>query len=506
MSGGSIGQIKLGQHGKPGKIPLFNSDPGQGMKLFLCLGVATIIFVADILLPSGLAGGQPYVLVVLMAVWSRNIQWTFTFAVLGTVLNIVVLFTGVTYLDSDLYIALANRLFAILIIWVLQIILIRNIKAKQSLEKHKIELELLTNELMQRMNAVNLSAIISETDVKGNIIFVNDKFCEISGYSRDELIGQNHRLLKSGKHPEGLFVGMWKSISLGNTWQGEIINKKKNGDLYWVATTIAPFKNLKGNIIKFISVRFDITKEKQQQKKLKESLKREKDLTELKSRFVSNASHQFRTPLTIIQSSLGLLESHSEFSSEASKKRFQKSYTRIKEQIERMTELMNDVLILGKISSKEISPVKNEFDLVRQCEILADKYAKSQDDGRAIDIRIEGTERNITLDQTLMVNALSNILNNAFKYSKGCPNPEMLIEFKKGSVSISVTDFGVGIPEKDINRIFESFYRSPNAIQFPGKGLGLTMVEEYVKLNNGEINLTSKEKEQTTITITYKTS
>lgn len=121
----------------------------------------------------------------------------------------------------------------------------------------------LLQELKNRQNALDESAIVSETDLSGNITFVNDQFCEISGYQREELIGNNHRLIKSNQHPFSLFQEMWSTISHGRVWKGEIKNKRKDGSYYWVNTTIAPIFNTDGKIAKYISIRFDITERKQ---------------------------------------------------------------------------------------------------------------------------------------------------------------------------------------------------------------------------------------------------
>lgn len=131
------------------------------------------------------------------------------------------------------------------------------------LKQQRVELDKLTLNLDQQVSVLNKAAIVSETDADGNIIFVNDFFCEISEYSREELIGKNHKILKSGKQPNGIFVGMWKAISSGLMWQGEILNISKTGKYYWVETTIMPFKNKDGKIEKFVALRFDITKQKE---------------------------------------------------------------------------------------------------------------------------------------------------------------------------------------------------------------------------------------------------
>lgn len=138
------------------------------------------------------------------------------------------------------------------------------------MKNQRQELDIMTLKLNQQVAAVNKAAIVSETDANGNIIYVNDLFCEISGFNREELIGKNHRILKSGKQPDALFRGMWKAISSGLTWQGEILNLSKTGKYYWVESTIMPFKDHTGKIEKYVAVRFDITKQKES-----EALKRQ---------------------------------------------------------------------------------------------------------------------------------------------------------------------------------------------------------------------------------------
>jgi PAS domain S-box-containing protein len=121
----------------------------------------------------------------------------------------------------------------------------------------------------QLLNALSNSALVSITDSKGVIIFSNDTFCKLSGYSEQELVGNTHSILKSGKQPDSLFSDMWALISSNKVWKGEICNKKKDGSYYWVYTTIIPFEDKLGNIEKYISIRFDITKSKENESKLK---------------------------------------------------------------------------------------------------------------------------------------------------------------------------------------------------------------------------------------------
>lgn len=117
----------------------------------------------------------------------------------------------------------------------------------------------LLNDMKQEQKALHHAAIVSETDLCGTISYVNDLFCDISGYSREELIGQNHRLVRSHEHPSEFFADLWQTLSEGRIWHGELCNRAKNGQLYWVATTIAPILGEGGLPCKYLSIRFDIT-------------------------------------------------------------------------------------------------------------------------------------------------------------------------------------------------------------------------------------------------------
>ncbi|MEM6734444.1 MAG: PAS domain S-box protein [Bacteroidota bacterium] len=128
------------------------------------------------------------------------------------------------------------------------------------------------NQCRNIFNALDNSALVSVTDIKGIINFVNPKFCEISGYSADELIGRNHRILKSGLHRHDFYDNMWRTISGGKVWEGSIWNRAKNGSFYCVQTTITPMRDENCNIEEYISIRHDITFQKNQENLLKEAL------------------------------------------------------------------------------------------------------------------------------------------------------------------------------------------------------------------------------------------
>ena len=134
--------------------------------------------------------------------------------------------------------------------------------------------------------AVDAAAIFSETDLAGNIIYVNEKFCAISGYSAQELLGQNHRVLNSSQHPPEFFIDLWQSISRGQMWRGEICNRRKDGSLYWVESTIVPmFDDANRRVQTYVSIRFDVTEKRQLMHSLQWRAERD-ELTGLPNRFL----------------------------------------------------------------------------------------------------------------------------------------------------------------------------------------------------------------------------
>jgi|GEM_PF-1111707 len=239
------------------------------------------------------------------------------------------------------------------------------------------------------------------------------------------------------------------------------------------------------------------------QKELAQSLEKEKELSQLKSHFVATASHQFRTPLTVIQSSLGVLELQMNLMDGKLKAQFEKAYGRIQGQINKMTDLMNDVLLLGKINAGSVKPKFSNVDIVFLCKDLASKYGEIQTENQYIHVKVLGKEREIKLDPKLVEHALSNIMSNALKYSKNGIGPVLTIDFQKEKTAISVKDDGIGIPENELDKIFEPFYRATNAEEINGTGLGMSIVKEYIELNKGTVCIQSKLMEGTTIHIEF---
>ena len=237
--------------------------------------------------------------------------------------------------------------------------------------------------------------------------------------------------------------------------------------------------------------------------KLKKSLLKEKELGELKTSFVSTASHQFRTPLAAIQSNSELLQIIAESLHEETRKRFGKITTRITSEIGKMTELMDDVLILGKLTAGKVDLKQQYINLVDFCSELAKDFNEIQSDGRIMKIVTNGKQYDVKLDPKLLTNSLSNLFSNAFKYSVGKNNPELIISFQSKEFVLTVKDYGIGIPKDELTKLFQPFFRANNVTEIKGTGLGLSIAKEYFEINKGVITAKSIIGEGSTFEIKF---
>jgi len=362
------------------------------------------------------------------------------------------------------------------------------------------EQKLKESEMRYRLISENISDLVTLQDEQGSFIYVSPSIHTILGLNEGQLLGKTPRQV-------------WKEDSIKDTaWERDIFDarfenrksyafSKPNGTAIWLETvrSIVYTENDDGFIIQ--STTRDISAFKEAELSLKTALDKQRELNELKSNFISMASHEFRTPLTTIRSSIQLLEEYGKSAPEEQKLKMVKHYARIKEQIERVTRLMNDVLTLGKFDAGKTPFNAKPQDLYKFCEeIISDHFSNAQD-GRGIKLISNGNAQPLLFDASLLSHVLLNLLSNALKYSQGKPDPELDIQFKENTVSIIIRDFGIGIPEEDLGLVFQSFYRSKNAIDVPGTGLGLVITKEFVELHNGTISIQSELNKQTEVIV-----
>lgn len=343
-------------------------------------------------------------------------------------------------------------------------------------------------------------SIVSITDKAGLMIYANDKFSSISGYSNEELIGQNHRLISSGHHPVEFFTDIWQTLSSGNIWQGEICNKAKNGELYWVLSTLAPLFDNSGKIDRYISMRMDITSIKRTEKLLRRSQKMEA-IGEL----TGGIAHDFNNLLGIIIGNIDLIKLKIEDDS-----KLQKHLNNANKAAYRGTEITRRLLNFSIQSEEPHTPV-NISKIINDNE---DSIRKSITASINLDIHFTDNIWLVDINLSDFQEALVNLSLNArdampsggtliFEVNNAVFDHNMLSyhnDLKAGDyVEIMISDSGKGMNKETINKIFDPFFTSKDKSK--GTGLGLATVFGFVKRNKGSITVCSKEGLGTTFKI-----
>jgi PAS domain S-box-containing protein len=380
------------------------------------------------------------------------------------------------------------------------------------------QLQEIQTEVYDYKHALDESAIVAITNQKGIITHVNENFCRISKYTKEELLGQDHRIINSTHHSKDFIRSLWTTIAHGKIWRGELKNRAKDGTYYWVDTTIVPFLNAKGKPYQYLAIRSDITqrklaeeqlhrineelehKVKERTYELTQALEREKELNEMKSRFVSMASHEFRTPLSAILSSVALIEHYTQPEQEEKRN---KHIERIKSSVRNLTSILDDFLSLEKLEQGRVEVNCTQFNLKEFIEdVVEDMEGIVKKKEQTVTVQFTG-EPVVCQDKKILRNVLLNLLSNAVKYSpdKRAINVKAAVQDSK--VQLSVTDEGIGIPEEAQKNLFSKFYRAKNVINIQGTGLGLHIVKRYVELLCGTIDFVSKVNSGTTFVVAF---
>jgi PAS domain S-box-containing protein len=374
------------------------------------------------------------------------------------------------------------------------------------------------SEISEYKHALDEACIVAITDQKGIIKHVNRNFCKISKYSEEELIGQDHRIINSGFHSKEFIRDLWVTIANGKIWRGELRNRAKDGSFYWVDTTIIPFLNEKGKPFQYLAIRSDITQRKlfeeqilqinedleqkiqERTLELTNALERQKELNEMKSRFVSLASHEFRTPLSAILSSVSLTEHY--LAPEHEEKR-KKHIDRIRSSVKNMTTILNDFLSVEKLEHGKVEIKCVHFNLKQFIEdVIEDMEGALKKKNQELIFYCSGIEE-VYQDKNILLNILFNLLSNAVKYSHEGQDIELIAEGKQEDVIISVKDKGIGIPQEAQKELFDKFFRAGNVSNIQGTGLGLNIVKKYIEILGGRIDFFSHENEGSTFTIEF---
>lgn len=287
-----------------------------------------------------------------------------------------------------------------------------------------------------------------------------------------------------------------EQLKTGKPFSAELHLETREGKPLWLHVEVNPIYE-QDRTTYFVFLFLDITTIKEAEHNLSHALEKEKHLNDLKSHFVTLTSHEFRTPLTSIQSSLDILNLHLYNYGLVNQEKLTQHLDQITEEVQRMTELMDNVLVLGKINTGKINFQPDYHDLEPLLKDVVNNKRINQYNKR-IKLSVNGTPIPVYCDLRLLEHILNNLLINALKYSEHSPEPpELEVVFGKEEVAFTITDYGIGVPEEDQPHLFESFYRAANAHNIPGTGLGLPIVKQFVELHNGSIGFESKLNQKT---------
>jgi len=329
------------------------------------------------------------------------------------------------------------------------------------------------------------------TDRTGTIEYANPAFTRVTGYTLEETIGQNPRVLKSDKHPRSFYQNLWNTILKGNVWHGEFINRRKDGSLYWERASIAPIKDDNGNITHFVAVKENITRQKEMEKDLQRARDEALQASKLKTRLLGNVSHDMRTPLGgILGYSEMLLEEA--FGELTPKQRT--AILRILQSTQQLIDFTNDLLNQAELESGALRLNMQTFAPSDLLKAIPASEAIAEAKGVQVHVEIDPhLPESVYGDPYWLRQILANLLSNAVKFTDQGHIWIRLFALNDNRWAIQVEDTGMGIPADEQAHIFEPFRQvdgSPTR-RYKGSGLGLSIVKQLVDLMDGEILLES---------------
>lgn len=350
------------------------------------------------------------------------------------------------------------------------------------------EKQLQLSEAKFRLISENITDIVTQHDTSGAVTFASPSMREVLGYDPKEITGINPITYIHPDDREQVVNNAFQKLLQGEKRISIAYRlRHKAGHYLWVESLTRFIPDTKGEVKAIQASTRDITERKKSEEEVARALEKEKELMELRSRFVMMASHEFRTPLATIRSSLDILRIYLSQADQQLQSKSFKHFDKMQLEIERVGELMNEILLLGKLEAGKTTLQLQSTLLPDLVNNLVEMHYSNLTDGRVPQVHIEGIPRPIELDQQLINHCLMNLVSNALKFSEGAPPPQIFISFKRHKVRVTVKDFGMGIKSSDKKRLFEPFYRGSNVGKIPGSGLGLVVVKEFVQLHGGKV-------------------
>jgi PAS domain S-box-containing protein len=375
-------------------------------------------------------------------------------------------------------------------------------RSREALERAEAALR----EVAALRKALDEHALLSITDAQGRIVDVNSGFCHISGYTREELLGKDHRLIGSRMHPREFWAEVWRVIATGAPWRGEVCNRHKDGSLYWVDTTIVPSLDADGRIERYVALRFDVTAKKAAEAQLLSARAEAQAASASKSEFLANMSHEIRTPMTAILGYTELIASEHECGRE---QRLEYVET-IQRNGEHLMAIVNDILDISKIEAGKMNIETVATPLVALVhDVLALMDVKARAKGLALEARFATrVPETITTDPVRLRQILVNLVGNAVKFTEvGSVTLVVACDAARECVRFDVIDTGIGLTPAQQSKLFGAFVQADSSTtrKFGGTGLGLRISKRLAQMLGGDIAIASAPGRGSTFSATVAT-
>ncbi|MBE9176040.1 PAS domain S-box protein [Synechocystis salina LEGE 06155] len=360
------------------------------------------------------------------------------------------------------------------------------------------QIRLLQSVVVNTNDAVVITEAEPLDDPGPRILYVNEAFTKITGYAAEEILGKTPRVLQGPKTSRTELDKVRQAISQWQSITVEVINYRKDGSEFWVEFSLVPVANKTGFYTHWIAVQRDVT-ERRRTEEVRLALEREKELSRLKTRFFSMASHEFRTPLSTALAAAQLLE-NSEVAWLDPDKR-SRNLHRIQNSVKNMVQLLDDILIINRAEAGKLEFNPSWLDLKLLFQQFIEEIQLSISDQYYLDFICSNQDTKALVDERLMRSILSNLVSNAIKYSPTGGQIKIILSLDSEHIVFEVTDQGIGISPEDQKQIFEPFHRGKNVRNIAGTGLGLMVAKKCVDLHRGTIALKSAVDQGTTVII-----
>lgn len=435
-------------------VPIFNRATVSAALL------AAAIFIIDTRVPLGIDIGTLYVVPLLLGTLGGPPRFVIAAAGIASALTVAGIFVSAP--EAGTSIAVANRLIALAVIWATVLVLSRFQGTWTALRSSG-------KDLADTKYALDQSAIVAITDTKGTIKYVNDKFCEISNYTREELLGQDHRILNSAYHPKEFIRELWVTIANGRIWRGELRNRTKDGSHYWVDTTIVPFLDDRHKPYQYMAIRYEITARKRSEELLREQAA----LTRL-GEMAAVVAHEVRNPIAGIRGALQVIGSR------ISESRDKTVVGEIVARLDGLNGIVQDLLVFARPRELHLESVALKSLITTTGESI-----RRDPELAAVQVSITGDGAVIEADAQQLQIVFQNVMLNAAQAMSGRGNLDVALTPDVGSCRITFADHGPGIPPDVRAKAFDAFFTTKHR----GSGLGLPIARRIVEAHGGRMRI-----------------